>query len=136
LNISSIVESSVEDQKQQIIELEDELQTSEDARLRLEVNIGALKQQIEKVTLEFNGEIEDRTRALSKRLKEYEIELQEEQQSKQQILQNRKKLENDLQIAYQQIEEANRLKEDALRTSRRLQVNQILYINFKYFDFI
>ncbi len=136
MNISSIVESSVEDQKQQIIELEDELQTSEDARLRLEVNIGALKQQIEKVTLEFNGEIEDRTRALSKRLKEYEIELQEEQQSKQQILQNRKKLENDLQIAYQQIEEANRLKEDALRTSRRLQVNQILYINFKYFDFI
>ncbi len=46
MNISSIVESSVEDQKQQIIELEDELQTSEDARLRLEVNIGALKQQI------------------------------------------------------------------------------------------
>ncbi len=136
MNISSIVESAVEDQKQQIIELEDELQTSEDARLRLEVNIGALKQQIEKVTLEFNGEIEDRTRALSKRLKEYEIELQEEQQAKQQILQNRKKLENDLQIAYQQIEEANRLKEDALRTSRRLQVNQILYINFKYFDFI
>jgi chromosome segregation ATPase len=125
LNIKSVIETNAEDQKQQIIELEDELQTSEDARLRLEVNIGALKQQIEKLTLEFNGEIEDRTRALSKRLKEYENEIQEEQKAKQQILQTRKKLENDLQSAYQQVEEANRLKEDALRTSRRLQVNQI-----------
>jgi len=123
LNIKSIVESNLEDQKQQIIELEDELQTSEDARLRLEVNIGALKQQIEKLTLEFNGEIEDRTRALTKRLKEYENEIQEEQKAKQQILLQRKKLETDLQGAYQQLEEANRLKEDALRTTRRLQVN-------------
>ncbi|CAF1459097.1 unnamed protein product, partial [Rotaria sordida] len=41
-------ESTVEEQKQQIIELEDELQTAEDARLRCEVNIGALKQQMEK----------------------------------------------------------------------------------------
>ncbi|CAF4997052.1 unnamed protein product, partial [Rotaria sp. Silwood1] len=37
----------VDDQKHQITELEDELQTSEEARLRLEVNVGALKQTIE-----------------------------------------------------------------------------------------
>jgi hypothetical protein len=103
--------------------LEDELQTSDDARLRLEVNIGALKQQIEKLTLDHNAEIEDRVRSLNKRLKEYELELQEEQKSKQQILQQRKKLEIDLQNTHQQIEEANRLKEDALRSTRRLQVN-------------
>jgi hypothetical protein len=105
--------------------LEDELQTSDDARLRLEVNIGALKQQIEKLTLDHNAEIEDRVRSLNKRLKEYELELQEEQKSKQQILQQRKKLEIDLQNTHQQIEEANRLKEDALRSTRRLQVNKI-----------
>ncbi len=103
--------------------MEDELQTSDDARLRLEVNIGALKQQIEKLTLDHNAEIEDRVRSLNKRLKEYELELQEEQKSKQQILQQRKKLEIDLQNTHQQIEEANRLKEDALRSTRRLQVN-------------
>jgi chromosome segregation ATPase len=125
LNLFS--ESAVDDQKQQIIELEDELQTSEDARLRLEVNIGALKQQIEKITLEFNGEIDDRTRALSKRLKEYESEIQEEQKSKQQVLQQRRKLESDYQLALQQLEEANRLKEEAIRASRRLQVNSIEY---------
>jgi hypothetical protein len=106
--------------------LEDELQTSDDARLRLEVNIGALKQQIEKLTVDHNAEIEDRVRSLNKRLKEYELELQEEQKSKQQILQQRKKLEIDLQNTHQQIEEANRLKEDALRSTRRLQVNKIL----------
>ncbi len=105
--------------------MEDELQTSDDARLRLEVNIGALKQQIEKLTLDHNAEIEDRVRSLNKRLKEYELELQEEQKSKQQILQQRKKLEIDLQNTHQQIEEANRLKEDALRSTRRLQVNKI-----------
>lgn len=117
------LESTVEDQKQQIVELEDELQTSEDARLRLEVNIGALKQQIEKMTLEFNGEIDDRTRSLSKRLKEFENELHEEQQTKQQVLQQRKKLESDYQALVQQFDEANRSKEEALRASRRLQVS-------------
>ncbi|CAF4136206.1 unnamed protein product, partial [Rotaria sp. Silwood1] len=40
--------ATVEEQKQQIIELEDELQAAEDARLRCEVNISALKQQMEK----------------------------------------------------------------------------------------
>ncbi len=127
LRLNLFSESAVDDQKQQIIELEDELQTSEDARLRLEVNIGALKQQIEKITLEFNGEIDDRTRALSKRLKEYESEIQEEQKSKQQVLQQRRKLESDYQLALQQLEEANRLKEEAIRASRRLQVNSIEY---------
>lgn len=112
----------LEDQKQQIVELEDELQTSEDARLRLEVNIGALKQQIEKMTVEFSGEVDDRTRMLSKRLKEFENELQDEQKAKQQILQQRKKMENDLQNIVQQLDEANRSKEEALRTTHRLQV--------------
>jgi vacuolar-type H+-ATPase subunit I/STV1 len=123
MTLESLLESAVEDQKQQIIELEDELQTSEDARLRLEVNIGAMKQQIEKITLEFNGEIDERTRALSKRLKEYENELQEEQKLKQQIVQQRKKQDNDFQVALQQLDEANRLKEEAIRANRRLQVN-------------
>ncbi|CAF4101064.1 unnamed protein product [Rotaria sp. Silwood2] len=111
----------VDDQKHQITELEDELQTSEDARLRLEVNVGASKQTIEKITQDCNREIEDCKRSSSQRLKDYEIELQEEQKSKQQIIQQRKKLEVDLQNAYQQIEEANRLKEDTIRTNRRLQ---------------
>lgn len=86
------------------------------------MNVGALKQQVEKLALDYNAEVEERVRSVSKRLKEYEIELQEEQKSKQQILQQRKKLEVDLQAAFQQIEEANQTKEEAIRTSRKLQV--------------
>ncbi|CAF3396041.1 unnamed protein product [Rotaria sp. Silwood1] len=111
----------VDDQKHQITELEDELQTSEEARLRLEVNVGALKQTIENATQDCNREIEDFKRSSNLRLKEYETELQEEQKSKQQIIQQRKKIEVDLQTSYQQIEEANRLKEETIRINRRLQ---------------
>ena len=132
----SFSESAYEEQKQQIIDLEDELQTSEDARLRLEVNIGALKQQIEKTAQDLNGEFEDRIRSLNKRLKETENELQEEQQAKQQILQQRRKFETDLQNVLQQVEEANRSKEEALRTTRRLQVKSNSFLYLIYFKCI
>jgi chromosome segregation ATPase len=98
------IELEVADQKQQIVELEDELQTTEDARLRLDVNIGAIKQQIEKLKSEFNTEIDQRTRAFAKRSKEYEAELDEERKSKQQILQQYKEFENDIQIKSQQLD--------------------------------
>jgi myosin protein heavy chain len=42
------LEAQVEQQKTQIEELEDELQAMEDAKLRLEVNMQALKAQIER----------------------------------------------------------------------------------------
>ncbi|CAF1035648.1 unnamed protein product [Rotaria sordida] len=125
--IKRALESTVDEQKQQIIELEDELQTAEDARLRCEVNIGALKQQMEKHAHENNEQIEDRIRSLNKQLKEYELELDEERKSKQQILQQRKKIEIDLQDSRIQIDEANKQKEEALRNTRRLQVIIIYY---------
>lgn len=42
------LENQVEAQRAQIEELEDEVQVSEDAKLRLEVNMQALKAQIER----------------------------------------------------------------------------------------
>lgn len=42
------LEAQVEAQRTQIEELEDEVQVSEDAKLRLEVNMQALKTQIER----------------------------------------------------------------------------------------
>ncbi|CAF2533206.1 unnamed protein product [Rotaria sp. Silwood2] len=103
--IKRALEATVEEQKQQIIEFEDELQTAEDARLRCEVNIGALKQQMEKYQHENNEQIEE-----------------QERKSKQQILQQRKKLEIYLQDARQQIQTANKQKEEALCNTRRLQI--------------
>lgn len=122
MKIFLFTEATVDEQKQQIIELEDELQTAEDARLRCEVNMGALKQQMEKHAHENNEQIEERIRSLNKQLKEYELELDEERKAKQTIIQLRKKIEIDLQDARQQAEEATKQKEEALRNSRRLQV--------------
>ena len=42
------LEATVAEQRQQIEDLEDELQTAEDAKLRLEVNMQALKAQYER----------------------------------------------------------------------------------------
>ena len=42
------LESTVEEQKTQIEELEDQLQIMEDAKLRLEVNMQALKAQLDR----------------------------------------------------------------------------------------
>ena len=42
------LENQVEEQRTQIEELEDELQATEDAKLRLEVNMQALKAQFER----------------------------------------------------------------------------------------
>jgi len=43
-----MLEGQLEEQKAQIEELEDELQATEDARLRLEVNMQALKAQLDR----------------------------------------------------------------------------------------
>lgn len=116
--------------------MEDDVQTAEDARLRTEVNFAAYKQSVEKTMQDYNNEIENAKRSSNQRLKDYEAELQEEQKSKQQLLQQRKKLEADLQNATQQIEEANRLKDEASRNSRRLQVNSFLILFKTKFNLI
>ncbi|CAF0851620.1 unnamed protein product [Didymodactylos carnosus] len=119
--IKRTLETTVDEQKQQILELEDELQAAEDARLRGEVNMGALKQQIDKNVQDINEQIEDRMRLLQKQLRDNELELEEERKVKTQVLNQRKKFEMDIQDMRQQFEEANRQKEDALRNTRRLQ---------------
>jgi len=58
------LEAQVEAQRQQIEELEDEVQVSEDAKLRLEVNMQALKAQIERDLLAREEQGEEGKRSL------------------------------------------------------------------------
>ena len=58
------LENQVEAQHTQIEELEDELQVTEDAKLRLEVNMQALKAQIERDLLNKEEQGEEGKRAL------------------------------------------------------------------------
>lgn len=115
---------TIEEQNRQIIELEDEIQTSEDARLRLEVTLAAKNQEIEKLKGEID-EISDYHRdSFQQRLKNYELEIEDLRKSKQLILQQRDKSEQDLQAHRQMIEELNQQKDQLLKNNRRLQVNR------------
>lgn len=116
------LEVTVQEQNTQIIELEDELQTSEDARLRLEVNINALRQRLDAIQREIDQAEDDRRAWINDRNKAYEAEREDFERSKQQLIQQRDKLEVDLQNLRPQLEEVRQEKEQALRVSRRLQV--------------
>ena len=58
------LESQVEEQRTQIEELEDELQATEDAKLRLEVNMQALRAQYDREIQNKDEQGEEKKRAL------------------------------------------------------------------------
>ena len=58
------LESTVEEQKTQIEELEDQLQIMEDAKLRLEVNMQALKAQLDRELQAKDEEADEGKRAV------------------------------------------------------------------------
>ena len=62
------LENQAEEQRLQMEELEDELQASEDAKLRLEVNMQALKAQLEKQLADKDEQGEERRRSLLKQV--------------------------------------------------------------------
>jgi Myosin tail len=59
-----LLESQLAEQRTQIEELEDELQVSEDARLRLEVNMQAIKTQLERELQAKDEQVEEGKRTL------------------------------------------------------------------------
>lgn len=116
-----LLEGQVEAQRQQIEELEDELQVSEDARLRLEVNMQALKAQMERDLLTREEQGEEGKRSLIRQLRDMEQELEEERRQRAAAVAARKKIEGDFAAMQQQVDLANKLKEDALKQAKKLQ---------------
>ncbi|KAK7113791.1 hypothetical protein V1264_013012 [Littorina saxatilis] len=114
------LEATVGEQKMQIEELEDELQAAEDAKLRLEVNMNALK---EKYKNEFAGreeQEEESKRSLLRQLREMEAELEDERKQRAIAVNARNKLQGDIQGMEQQVEMANKVKEDAVKQYKKL----------------
>jgi len=58
------LESALEEQKSQLEELEDQLQLTEDARLRLEVNLQAMKAQLDRDLQARDEQADDAKRTL------------------------------------------------------------------------
>lgn len=66
------MEQQLEEMKTQLEELEDELQLTEDAKLRLEVNLQALKAQFERDLQGRDEQGEEKRKQLVKQVKEQE----------------------------------------------------------------
>uniref|UniRef100_A0A8C4R2B5 Myosin, heavy chain 11a, smooth muscle n=1 Tax=Eptatretus burgeri TaxID=7764 RepID=A0A8C4R2B5_EPTBU len=118
------LEAQVSEMKTQLEEFEDELMATEDAKLRLEVNLQALKAQHER-DLQGRDDIgEEKRRALFKQLREMETELEDERKQKSQAVSTKKKLENDLKDMENQVETATKGQEEAVKHLRKVQVQQ------------
>ncbi|CAN2387925.1 Myosin N-terminal SH3-like domain [Pristimantis euphronides] len=116
------LEQQVQEMKTQIEELEDELQAIEDGKLRLEVNMQAMKAQFDRDLQNRDDSNDDKKKLLIKQVRDLEVELDEERKQKAQILAGKKKLEMDLQDMESQIDAANKGREEAVKQLKKLQL--------------
>uniref|UniRef100_A0A0R3S3V9 Myosin heavy chain, nonmuscle n=1 Tax=Elaeophora elaphi TaxID=1147741 RepID=A0A0R3S3V9_9BILA len=115
------LETELQEQRAQVEELEDAVQIAEDARLRLDVNLQALKSEQERVLAAKEQESEEKRRILLKQIRDLENEIENERRSRTGAISNRKKIESQLIEMGQQLELANRLKDDYSRQLKKHQ---------------
>ena len=118
-----MLEARMEDMKTQMEELESDLQMTEDVKLRLEVNMQAMKTQLERDMSAKEEQAEEKRRALLKQLRDLEMELDDERKQRSSSSALRKKLEADYKDLEQQMEMNNKLKDDALKQLKKMQVS-------------
>lgn len=92
------LESQLAELKAQNEELEDELQLTEDAKLRLEVNMQALRAQFERDVQAKEEQAEEKRRGIVKQLRDLEAELDEERKQRSAAVAAKKKLEGGRQL--------------------------------------
>ncbi|XP_076459497.1 uncharacterized protein LOC143292799 isoform X2 [Babylonia areolata] len=114
------LEATVAEQKVQIEELEDELQAAEDAKLRLEVNMNALKEKYKNEVAGREEQEEESKRSLLRQLREMEQELEDERKQRALAANARNKLQGDIQGMEQELEMANKVKEDAVKQYKKI----------------
>uniref|UniRef100_A0A3Q2Q6P8 Myosin-9 n=1 Tax=Fundulus heteroclitus TaxID=8078 RepID=A0A3Q2Q6P8_FUNHE len=115
------MDQQLEEMRLQLEELEDELQLTEDAKLRLEVNMQAMKAQFDRDLQGRDEQGEERRKQLVKQVREMELELEDERRQRSQALSSKKKLELDLADLEAQIDSANKGRDDALKQLKKLQ---------------
>ncbi|KAI4832052.1 hypothetical protein KUCAC02_015036 [Chaenocephalus aceratus] len=115
------LEGQVEEMKTQLEELEDELQAAEDAKLRLEVNMQALKAQFDRDLLGRDEMGEEKKRQLIKQVRELETELEDERKQRTLATAAKKKLETDMKDMEGQVEATSKGRDEAIKQLRKLQ---------------
>lgn len=116
------LESQVAEQRTHIEELEDELQMAEDAKLRLEVNMQALKSQYDRDLQTRDQQSEEVRRTFMRQVRDLEGELEDERKQRSAALTARKKIEADFNELQLQIDNNNKQREDLVKQNKRLQL--------------
>uniref|UniRef100_A0A8C2SGU2 Myosin motor domain-containing protein n=1 Tax=Capra hircus TaxID=9925 RepID=A0A8C2SGU2_CAPHI len=116
-----VAEQAASDLRMQVTELEDELTAAEDAKLRLEVTMQALKAQHERDLQGRDEAGEERRRQLAKQLRDAEVERDEERKQRALAMAARKKLEAELEELKSQTTAAGQGKEEAVKQLRKMQ---------------
>ncbi|XP_041657271.1 unconventional myosin-XVIIIa-like isoform X2 [Cheilinus undulatus] len=130
------LEAKVKDQEEELDEQAGTIQMLEQAKLRLEMEMERQRQTHSKEIESKDEEVEEIRRSCSKKLKQMEVQLEEEYEDKQKVLRERRELESKLlnaqdQVGQRDMETEKRLKKDLKRTKVLLADAQIMLDHLK-----
>lgn len=130
------MEAKIKDQEEELDEQAGTIQMLEQAKLRLEMEMERLRQTHFKEIESKDDEVEEIRQSCSKKLKQIEVQLEEEYDEKQKVLKEKRELEAKLLSAQSKvttcdIETEKRLKKDLKRTKALLADAQIMLDHIK-----
>ncbi|XP_047186488.1 unconventional myosin-XVIIIa-like isoform X4 [Scophthalmus maximus] len=130
------LEAKVKDQEEELDEQAGTIQMLEQAKLRLEMEMERQRQNHCKDIESKDEEVDEIRRSCSKKLKQMEVQLEEEYEDKQKVLRERRELESKLlnaqdQVSQRDVETEKRLKKDLKRTKVLLADAQIMLDHLK-----
>uniref|UniRef100_A0A8C3B0I8 Myosin XVIIIAa n=1 Tax=Cyclopterus lumpus TaxID=8103 RepID=A0A8C3B0I8_CYCLU len=130
------LEAKVKDQEEELDEQAGSIQMLEQAKLRLEMEMERQRQTHSKDIESKDEEVEEIRHSCSKKLKQMEVQLEEEYEDKQKVLRERRELESKLlsaqdQVSQRDVETEKRLKKDLKRTKVLLADAQIMLDHLK-----
>ncbi|CAH8469517.1 unnamed protein product [Dicrocoelium dendriticum] len=115
------LDQQLREARQQLEELEDEVSTVTMEKQRVEVQMNAVKTQLEREAASRDEALEEQRRQALKQLRELEAELDDEKKQRANHLAVRKKLEGDLADSIQRLELVTRQKDEAVKQLKKFQ---------------
>uniref|UniRef100_A0A3P9BLA8 Myosin XVIIIAa n=1 Tax=Maylandia zebra TaxID=106582 RepID=A0A3P9BLA8_9CICH len=130
------LEAKVKDQEEELDEQAGNIQMLEQTKLRLEMEMERQRQTHSKEIESKDEDVEEIRRSCSKKLKQMEVQLEEEYEDKQKVLRERRELESKLlnaqdQVSQRDVETEKRLRKDLKRTKVLLADAQIMLDHLK-----
>ncbi|VDO39754.1 unnamed protein product [Onchocerca flexuosa] len=117
------LETELANAKETITELEDNLQFTEDAKLRLDVTLQAMSAELEKIRGDKERDDDERRKMMLRKLSNLESELESERRTRLTLMQQKRKLEVDLHHSLEQVEAITTQKEEFSRQLRKCNLH-------------